>query len=203
MGAVHGKAICREKSILTQTSFAILGKHLKMRPCPMNSGKICWSPLLVPSRSSHNSRRREGTSPCPDTWIRNWLNPERAGMLPWPDDVLLSIGFGRPMREDDFTQRMGKAFNVCLEATSVESLREEAHRVRDMLDQKKLGTAQDFGRLLEAARRESPKGDWFSEPWYRGSQEGQTQTRGQAPLSPLRIPSAHIASLSGSSWQPL
>ncbi|TAM81430.1 MAG: hypothetical protein EPN47_11745 [Acidobacteria bacterium] len=100
--------------------------------------------------------------------IRNWVNPERAGMLPWPDDVLLNVGFGMPMREDDFTQRMANAFKICLAATSVEPLREEAHRVKEMLDETKLRNAQDFGRLLKAARRESPKGDWFSDPWYQG-----------------------------------
>ena len=97
----------------------------------------------------------------------NWINPKRAALLPWPDDVLANVGFGKPMKDDDFTPRMEKAFNVCLNATSAGCLQEEAGKLKDMMDAMKLRTAQDFGRLLDAARKESPKGDWFSEPWFQ------------------------------------
>lgn len=100
--------------------------------------------------------------------IHNWLNPRGAGLLPWPDDVLAHVGFGQPLKEDNFTQHMQHAFNVCLTATCADSLREEAGRLKDKMDQMKARTAEGFGRLLDTARRESPKGDWFSEAWFQG-----------------------------------
>lgn len=100
--------------------------------------------------------------------IHNWINPERAALLPWPADVLANVGFGKPMKDNDFAQRMEKAFNVCLSATSAELLQEEAGKLKDVMDAMRLKTTQDFGRLLDGARKESPKGDWFSEAWFQG-----------------------------------
>lgn len=100
--------------------------------------------------------------------IHNWINPRNAGLLPWPDDVLANVGFGKSMKDDDFTQRMERAFNVCLSATSAEPLQKEAGKLKDVMDSMKHRIAQDFGRLLDAARKESPKGDWFTEPWFLG-----------------------------------
>jgi hypothetical protein len=100
--------------------------------------------------------------------IHNWINPRKAGLLPWPDDVLAHVGFGQPLKEDDFTQHMQHAFNVCLAATSADTLREEAGRLKDRMDQMRARTAEEFGRLLDTARKESPKGEWFSEAWFQG-----------------------------------
>jgi hypothetical protein len=100
--------------------------------------------------------------------IHNWIDPERAGLLPWPNDALATLGFGIRAKEDDFTQRMQRVFNVCLRTDSAETLKEEACKLKEWLDRIKLKTAQDFGRMLEAARAESPTGDWFSGPWFNG-----------------------------------
>jgi hypothetical protein len=100
--------------------------------------------------------------------IHKWLNPERAGMLPWPDDVLRQLGFGLPMKEDDFTHRMGVAFDACLNATSAASLQKEAGNLKDTMDKIKSSTAEDFGRLVDLAKKESPSGDWFSVAWFQG-----------------------------------
>jgi hypothetical protein len=100
--------------------------------------------------------------------IHHWVNPKRTVLLPWPDDALANIGFGKPMGDDDFTPKMEKAFNVCLNATSAAPLQEEAGKLKDTMDAMKLRTAQDFARLLDVAKKESPKDDWFSEAWFQG-----------------------------------
>jgi hypothetical protein len=100
--------------------------------------------------------------------IHKWINPKRAALLPWPDDVLRQVGFGLPMKEDDFTHRMSKAFDACLNADSAASLKEEAGKLKDSLDKTKSTTAGDFGRLLDLAKKDSPTGDWFSDAWYQG-----------------------------------
>jgi hypothetical protein len=100
--------------------------------------------------------------------IHKWINPQRAALLPWPDDVLRQVGFGLPMKEDDFSHRMGKAFDACLNAQSADSLKEEAGNLKDALDKVKSNTAAEFGRLLDVAKKENPTGNWFSEPWYQG-----------------------------------
>src|SRR5438093_3737873 len=76
--------------------------------------------------------------------IHNWINPKRAALLPWPDDVLANIGFGKPMKYDEFTQRMEKVFKVCLGATSAQTLQEDAGKLKDKLDAMKRETAQNF-----------------------------------------------------------
>jgi hypothetical protein len=133
--------------------------------------------------------------------IHNWINPKRAGLLPWPDDALAQVGFGKATRDDDFTQRMGKDFNVCLNETSAAPLQEEAGRMKDALDAMKLETAEGFGRMLDEARKEfaqrrengeSPKGDWFeawfSEAWFHG-----VVTR--AKVDPNSKPVAEVAAI--------
>lgn len=100
--------------------------------------------------------------------IHNWINPQNAGMLPWPDDVLAHVGFGLPLKQDDFTQHMQHAFNVCLAATSADPLREEAGRLKDKMDHMKVSNAQSFNQLVKSARKKSPKEDWFIRAWFQG-----------------------------------
>lgn len=100
--------------------------------------------------------------------IRNWIDPLRAGLLPWPDDVLANVGFGRPLKEDDFTRHMQDAFNVCLAAQSAKCLREDAGKLKDVMDKMKLRNAQSFARLVNDAKKESPNGEWFLKAWFQG-----------------------------------
>jgi hypothetical protein len=89
--------------------------------------------------------------------IHNWVDPKRAGLLPWPDDALGITGFGKKVMDADFTQRMQTGFNVCLAADSVESLKEEACKLGDVIEAMKLKFAQNFGRLLKAVKTEASK----------------------------------------------
>lgn len=100
--------------------------------------------------------------------VLNWTNPERTGLLPWPDDALFSVWNKKLPPVDDFTARMQKAFNTCLAAESVDALREDAGRLKDVMDKMREKTAQDFGRLMDAARKEPLEGENFSKAWFQG-----------------------------------
>jgi hypothetical protein len=63
---------------------------------------------------------------------------------------------------------MEKAFNVCLASDSAKSLQEEAGKLKDAMDGMKQKSAEDFGRLLEAAKRDPLEGERFSDAWFRG-----------------------------------
>jgi len=98
----------------------------------------------------------------------NWTNPKHTGLLPWPDDALFGIWFKKPAPDDGFTERMQKAFNTCLASELAEALQDEAGKLKDVMDKMKDKTAQDFGRLIQAARKEGLEGEKFSEAWFQG-----------------------------------
>jgi hypothetical protein len=98
----------------------------------------------------------------------NWTNPKHTGVLPWPDDALFGIWFKKAPPDDGFTERMQKAFNTCLAAESAKELQDEAGELKDAMDRMKDKTAQDFGRLLLAARKEGLDGENFSQAWFLG-----------------------------------
>jgi hypothetical protein len=64
--------------------------------------------------------------------VRNWTNPERTGLLPWPDDMLSHLWFEKPVEDDGFTERMETAFNVCLASDSPAPLQEEAENSKTL-----------------------------------------------------------------------
>jgi hypothetical protein len=100
--------------------------------------------------------------------VLNWTNPEHTGLLSWPGDALFSIWFKRAAPDDGFTQRMQKAFNACLGAQSARELQGEAGKLKDAMDEITGKTAQEFARLLEAARNEGLEGENFSIAWFQG-----------------------------------
>ena len=100
--------------------------------------------------------------------VRNWANPERTGLLPWPDDMLFQIWFEKPNPDDEFTRRIERALNVCLAVESVEPLHEEAGKFKDVMDRGKEETAQNFKCLLEFARKTPLSDEEFSNAWFRG-----------------------------------
>lgn len=100
--------------------------------------------------------------------VPNWTNPKHTGLLPWPDDALFGIWFKKAPPDDGFTERMTRAFNTCLATGSAKELQGEAGKLKDVMDKMKGKTAQDFGRLLEAARKEGLEGEKFSNAWLQG-----------------------------------
>ncbi len=158
-----------ERIYFDTSAFREIGRALKDESLAADlKGRILISPLAVFEVLSQLTIAR-GEEVLRDIHsVLNWSNAERTGMLPWPDDALFAIWFEKTAPDDGFTERMQRAFNVCLTADSVESLRTEAGQLKDVMDRMKAKTAQDFGRLLEAARKESPEGKWFSDAWFRG-----------------------------------
>ena len=97
--------------------------------------------------------------------ITNWTNAQRTGLLPWPDDALAELWYQTPSPEDGFTKRMENAMNACLASESVKSLQEEMGKLKDLMDEGKFQAARNFGRLLDAARREPFD---FTTNWFAG-----------------------------------
>lgn len=56
---------------------------------------------------------------------------------------------------------MQKAFNVCLATGSAKAQQEEAGMLKDVMDAMKKRTVEDFGRLMEAAKKEPLEGSWY------------------------------------------
>jgi hypothetical protein len=118
---------------------------------------------------------------CQIQAIHRWVDPKKARLLPWPDDALGMIGFGLSAKQDDFTQGMQRAFNVCLSVDSAETLREEACRIKDVMDAMRMKTAEDFGRMLAAGRKESTGRDWFADRYARALCNGIARRVGGEP----------------------
>jgi hypothetical protein len=93
--------------------------------------------------------------------LHNWCVPEGTGLLTWPADALYGLWFGKAAPDDGFTAQMQKAFNVCLSSESAKTLQEEAGKLKDVMDGMKKKTAEDFARLMEAARKEPLVGEKF------------------------------------------
>jgi hypothetical protein len=58
--------------------------------------------------------------------IRNWTNPKRSGLLPWPNEWLYQVWFQKPHEDDGFTRKMQDAFNMCLATDSISSFKQMA-----------------------------------------------------------------------------
>lgn len=150
-------------------SFREIGKALKNTALPDDLREhIVVSPLSAFEVLSHLTIAKADEVLRQIQAMHHWVNSTRAGLLPLPDDALASLGFGKSMSDDDFTPRIEQAFNVCFRATSVEPLQKEAGKLKDAMDAMKLRASQDFARLLDIAKKESSKPDWFSEAWYQG-----------------------------------
>ena len=82
--------------------------------------------------------------------MRTWL-PERAGLLDWPDTFIAMAVFAIRL-DDGFFDRMQKALNICLVSDSVDALREDAQRLKQLVDQVKDGKAKERQQFLEKYR---------------------------------------------------
>ena len=100
--------------------------------------------------------------------IRNWTNPQRSGLLPWPDEMLYQIWHRTPVQDTEFVRQMTASFNACLTAESVDVLREEAVQHKQVMDRFKLETAQNFKNMIDAARAEKAKTIDIADAWIRG-----------------------------------
>jgi hypothetical protein len=100
--------------------------------------------------------------------MSNWLNPLGADILPWPEDVLATIGFGKTPEAVNMAETIGVALRNCLSAISASQLTAAAGELKDLLDRTKLGNAQSFGQMLNSLRSQPPTGKAFSEALFQG-----------------------------------
>jgi hypothetical protein len=98
--------------------------------------------------------------------IRNWTNPNRSGLLPWPDDWLYQVWHGKVRENDEFAHKVQSAFNMCLAADSVSSFREIATDHKKLMDDFKLAKAEQFKALLDAARVEKVREYDMTRDWF-------------------------------------
>jgi hypothetical protein len=88
-------------------------------------------------------------------------------LLPWPDEWLHQVWFQKAREDDGFAKRMQAAFNMCLAAESVPAFKEKAANHKKLMDDFKMGKAQEFKAMIDTARHERVKaydmtGAWFT-----------------------------------------
>jgi hypothetical protein len=101
--------------------------------------------------------------------IRNWTDPSRAGLLPWPDAWLYQVWFQEQKPDDGFAKRMENALNWCMTAdspASLTALREASAEHGKLIDDFKLEKANEFRAMIEAAKQENVKAFDMSEAWF-------------------------------------
>lgn len=102
--------------------------------------------------------------------MRNWVNTEHAGILPWSTDVLSEVGFGIVPDYSDITDRIGNALNRCFQVETAEPLQENAHNIRVLLDNVKDETLTNFENLIELYRQNPLAVDEHDQIWFEAQQ---------------------------------
>jgi hypothetical protein len=97
--------------------------------------------------------------------MRNWLDSEHTVLLPWVTDVISSVVLGVP-REEDITRSYQNAVEACF-VDGAQEIQRRAAVVRALTDRIKDETADSFGALVEAARRERPTEEYVKEIWMQ------------------------------------
>ena len=101
--------------------------------------------------------------------IRNWTNPIRSGLLPWPNVWLYEIWFQKNKPDDGFSKKMANAFNRCLAAdspASLETLKKASAEHAKLMDGYKRQKAEQFKVMIDAARQEKIKAFDSTEFWF-------------------------------------
>ena len=141
--------------------------------------KIALSPITVLEVLSQLSSPASAEVLCQIRSMRNWLDPENTALLPWVNDVISSVVLGVP-REEDITRSYQNAVEACF-VDDPKEIRERATVVRALTDRIKDETADAFGALVEAARREQPTEEYVKEIWMQ-----RVAARVDVALTPAR-----------------
>jgi len=107
--------------------------------------------------------------------LHNWTNPNHAVLLPWPDVMLQMLWSQKPVRDDDFMERMQQSFNVILTANALTQLKEAALQQKNMMDDFKDIMAHDFKNMLDDLKKQQGKKEKqkakpvdTTKPWFNG-----------------------------------
>jgi len=101
--------------------------------------------------------------------IRNWSNPKRCVLLPWPDAWLYQVWFQKEKPDDSFTKRMEAAFNWCLEANTPDSLAELKKVAVDhtkLMDDFKRQKAEQFKAMVDDMKQQKLKAIDTTVVWF-------------------------------------
>jgi len=154
---------------LDTDAFHRIGQTFRLRPLAADlHGKILLSPITALEVFSHLTVKRGDEVLDQIKQIRNWVNPNRAEVLPWPDAAISHLGFNIPVSDDSFTQQIQHAVDVCLEADSVIDVLDSASKLKKALDAVKDASAGQFKTLIDLYRREPLIGSRFDEVWIAG-----------------------------------
>jgi hypothetical protein len=138
---------------------------------PLSAGRrerIAVSPITALEVLSHLTLKKNAEILSHIHAIRNWLNPKRAALLPWPTVAIANLGFARQLPEEESVVNIEDGINVCLATESAEELRESAGKLKNALDRMKADTAKNFQRLVQIYRKQPLSSEQFSEVWVEG-----------------------------------
>jgi len=155
---------------LDTNAFRYFGHAFESTPLAVDlRGKILVSPLSAFEVFAQLADERLGEQVLRQVHaIRNWTNPKHSGLLPWPDEWLYQVWHGKARDAGGFTEKVQGAFNMCLAADSVSSFKQAAADHRKLMDDFKMGKAQEFKEMVDAARREKVTVYDMTHDWLGG-----------------------------------
>ncbi len=86
--------------------------------------------------------------------LANVVNPKCAPILPHHDAAISMYAFERSYDDNEFTEKLGEAINVCLATNSVEDVRDATAEVRTVLERDKVEAARHFSTLVNSYRNQ-------------------------------------------------
>ena len=155
-----------ERVYLDTNAFRYFGEAFKTAALPLDlREKILMSPLSAFEVMKQLADAYGDVVLQQIQCIRNWTNPQHAGLLAPSQDVMHSIWFQKPVQDDGTTKRMQDSINVILNTDSLKDTQEEAEKHKQFMIDLKLQAAQSFKTMIEYARNN--KFD-MTDAWFRG-----------------------------------
>src|SRR5713226_3024017 len=135
--------------------FHLVGKVFANQPLSAElRERIVVSPITVLEALSHLTLKKNDEILRQIQAIRNWVNPNNAGVLPFPIVALMRLTWRqKELPQVDFEKQTKDAINICLSTASGEELRQSAGKLKDALDIMKDAAARRFKILVEICRR--------------------------------------------------
>lgn len=140
---------------------ALAGRELpeavrrKIMLSPLSAMEVLSQLTLRQTKQIHESIRT----------MHSWL-PIPATILAWPDHFAAKqFGINLP---DDPSQGFGEAINTCLQADSIEELRQAAHPLKEFLDKAKLQVANSHQAFIEEYKRNPVRPSEFETAFAQG-----------------------------------
>lgn len=147
--------------------------------------RVLVSPITMLEVLSHLTLKRNAEILTHIQAVHNLVNPNHAGLLPWPTHAIAEVGFLKEAEPDNFMKNIEKTINICLGTDSPEELRESASKLKKFIDKVKDSTSADFNRLVEGWRKEPLTSEKFSEMWVHGIANRAKADPGSRPVAEI------------------